>query len=336
MKTSKLRNALVVFVSVVILAAGQGGLAQAATSSSKSTVNNSSNTLKISPVRSDITINAGTKATVPVYISNLTSNAISLKPIENDFVAGDEKGTPSIILDENAYAPTHSLKRFMLPLSNVTVPAKGTKQVNVEIVVPVNASAGGYFGAVRFAPLTSDGSKSVNLSASVASLILMSVPGDFQEGLRLTNFDIQQDGNSATNFRSPSHLSAFMRFQNTGDVQLAPFGQVYVKKGDKVVYKYDFNTKEPKETILPDSFRRWSVPLSGMSKFGKYTVSATIGYGTKGKSMELEKSIWIIPTTYIIIALGTLIGLIVLIFFIVTFLRGYKKRILRSQSRRRW
>ncbi len=314
-----------------------GAYASAATASKAfapaATVNNT-NTLKLSPVRSDITINPGTSAQVPVTVSNLTASPIALKAIENDFVAGDEKGTPSIILDSNSYAPTHSLKRFMVPLPNVTVPAHGSSTVSVTITVPKSAQAGGYYGALRFAPLTASGDQSVNLGASVASLILMTVPGNLVEKLTLTNFDLQQNGGTATNFRTPDNIQLFLRFQNGGNVQLAPFGQIYIQKGKKTVYSTDFNTAEPKGTILPDSARRWTVPLKGFGKFGKYTVGATIGYGTKGQTIELVKTIWIIPSTYIIgglIALAVLVGLII---FIVLFLKGYKKRILKKSRRR--
>ena len=88
---------------------------------------NAANTLKVSPVRSDLSVTAGTSGTVKTVVSNLTSAPISIHPIENDFVAGDENGTPSIILDENSYAPTHSLKRFMVPMQDVSIPAKGKK-----------------------------------------------------------------------------------------------------------------------------------------------------------------------------------------------------------------
>lgn len=310
----------------------------AATTTKPATVQNSTNTLRISPVRSDVTIAPGNSAKVTVTISNITDTAVSLKPIENDFVAGDEKGTPSIILDENSYAPTHSLKRFMVPLKNVTVPANGSAEVAVNIVVPKTAQAGGYFGALRFAPTSPDGTQNVNVGASVASLILLTVPGDMVEKLTMTNFDIQQNGDTASNFRTPDNMNLFLRFKNEGNVQLAPFGKIYVKKGDKIVYSTNFNTEDPKQTILPDSARRWDeIKLKGFGKFGKYTVGATFGYGSKGQTIEIQKTVWIIPSTYIVgglIAIGVLIALIV---FIVLFLKGYKKRILRGSrgSRRR-
>ncbi|MET0980321.1 MAG: DUF916 domain-containing protein [Candidatus Saccharimonadales bacterium] len=293
---------------------------------------NTANTLKVSPVRTDIEILPGESKTVKTTVSNLTDAPITVSPIENDFVAGDERGTPALILDADKFAPTHSLKRFMTPLKNVTIPAGQSKVVEVVITVPANAQPGGYFGAVRFAPTSPDGGGQVNLSASVASLILMTVPGPAVEKLALTDFNIQQNGVTGTNFRTPNNLQATARFENKGSVQLGPFGKVSVKKGDKVVYDSDFNNKDPRDMILPDSARRWDIPLKNIDSFGNYTVSAVFTYGTKNQTIEVTKSFWVIPTAVImwsIIGLITLIGLIVGIWL---FLRGYKRRILQGTA----
>jgi len=332
-----MRRVLLLGLSIVALSTASfsthAAAAPAKTPPPAPSVNSNNNTLKISPVRTDVTIQPGESKKVQVIVTNLTDTAVFVKPIENDFVAGDEKGTPSIILDENSYAPTHSLKRFMLPLKNVTVPAKGSQTVDVTITVPQSAQAGGYFGAIRFAPTSPDGSKNVNINASVASLILMTVPGDLVEQLALTNFDIQQNGGSASNFRTPDNLEVLLRFRNAGNVQVAPFGQINVLKGEKVVYKTAFNGSDPKDTVLPDSARRWNVPLKNLGKFGKYTVVGNFTYGTSNKSIEIKKTIWIIPTMYIFGAIGGLILLILIIVFVIWFLKSYKKRILRSSRR---
>jgi hypothetical protein len=295
-------------------------------------VNTSTNTLKVSPVRSDVTVAPGASSKVSTFITNLTAAPILVHPIENDFVAGDEKGTPSLVLDENSYAPTHSLKRFMVPLTNITVAPGETKQVDVTITVPKTAQAGGYFGAIRFAPAADGSGRNVNLSASVASLILMTVPGPATEQLNLTNFDVQQNGSTGSNFRTPEDIGLLLRFENKGNLQESPFGQIYVQKGKKVVYTYNFNQKDPRQTILPDSARRWDIPLKGFGKFGKYKVGGTLTYGSTNKTITVSKTVWIIPTTYII---GFVVGILLLVGLIVGTvigLKAYKRRILRGSG----
>jgi hypothetical protein len=302
--------------------------------SSTPTINNSTNTLKISPLRTDLTIAAGTTGKVTVTVYNTTNSPVLLRAIENDFVAGDEGGKPSVILDQNSYAPTHSLKRFMVALPNVTIPANNTADVTVTITVPKTAQAGGYFGALRFAPAIDSTGKQVNLGASVVSLILLTVPGPTVERLTMTNFDIQQNGGTASNFRTPDNLALFLRFENKGNLQEAPYGQIYVKKGNKVTFKQDFNNIDPKDQILPDSARRWNIPIKGLSKFGKYTVGATFGYGSQGQNIEITKTVWIVQTVYIAIIGGAILLLALIISGFWLFIRSYKRRILRSSRRR--
>jgi len=325
-------------LGTVVALAGSGTVVFAApVQPAQTSKTNNLNTLKISPVRSDLSIAPGKSGTITMKVTNLTSAPMTVHPIENDFVAGDEKGTPALILDENSFAPTHSLKRYMVPLKDVTVPANAIKDVVLTINVPANAKPGGYYGAVRFAPVTAAGDTSVSLNASAASLVLMTVPGNMIEQLELTNFDIQQGGNTIKDFlRTPDNLSLLVRFENKGSVQVGPFGQVWVKQGDKVIYSYDFNQNTPRDQVLPDSARRWDVPLQKLGNFGQYTIGATFTYGTKNQSIDVSKTIWIVPTAYIY---GAIIGVVVLILLIVGiwfFLRSYKRRILSSHSRGRY
>lgn len=303
--------------------------------SSPANAQTTANTLKVSPVRTDIQIEAGKSAEVPITVTNLTSAEILVAPIENDFIQGDENGTPSIILDAKEYAPTHSLKRFMVPLTNVKVPANGSATVKVIIKVPKDAQAGGYFGALRFAPTTPDSGGQVNLSASVASLILLTVPGPVTEQLNLTNFTLQQGGKAATDFRTPNDLKVAFRFENKGNIQLGPFGKISVTQGNKVIYDYDFNQQTPREVVLPDGARKWEVPLKDIGEFGYYTVHGTFTYGATNKTIEVERSFWVIPTAYIIAAIVALVVLIAGIIFLIIWLRGRRKRAIRRRAGRR-
>lgn len=297
--------------------------------------NTSTNVLKISPVRSDVEIKPGESKEVQATVTNLTKQPITVRPIQNDFVSGDERGTPALILDSSKFAPTHSLKRFMKPLSDITIPASQSKTVKVTIAVPKDAQAGGYFGAIRFAPTSPESGGQVNLSASVASLILLTVPGNIVEKLNLTSFEIQQGGTTATYFQSSNDLHTSFRFENKGNVQVGPIGKISVKEGNNVIYETDFNNKSPRDVILPDGARRWDVPLKQIGSFGNYTVSATFTYGKKNQTIEVSRSFWVVPQGIIIAAVAGTLALVGLIVGIWLFLRSYKRRILRSHGRGR-
>lgn len=297
------------------------------------TASAATSTLKVSPVRTDIEILPGVTKTVKTTVTNLTDAAITVRPIENDFVAGDERGTPALILDGNRFAPAHSLKRFMKPLPDITIQPGEAKTVIVVIRVPSDTSAGGYFGAVRFAPVSATEGGQVNVSPSAASLILLKVPGDAPEKLALTDFSLQQSGKEGAFFSNSDGLQLTARFQNQGNTQLGPFGKVSVKKGDDVVYEADFNAKDPHDMILPGSARRWDIPLGGIEGFGQYTVSAVFTYGQKNQTIDVSKSFWLVPSWMIVVGV---LGAVVVVGLIVgvLLLRRRKRRALRSHHRR--
>lgn len=283
-------------------------------------VENTANTLKVTPVRTDITADPGETKVVEITVTNPSTEVVVVRAIQNDFVAGDEDGTPALILDENEYAPKRSLKRFMTPIENVTVPAGESVAVPVTITVPATASAGGYFGALRFAPTAPNSGGQVNLSASVASLILLRVNGDASEKLTMSEFVIQQAGKGGSWFMNTNDITAHVRFKNDGDVQLGPIGKISVKKGDKVVYEADFNNKDRRDMILPESARRWTIPVDKVSEMGQYTVSATFTYGSKNETMTIERSFWIIPVG---VAIGAaVLGLLIIAVIIWLIIRA--------------
>jgi hypothetical protein len=299
---------VVAIIAMIVLA-----LAHAATVRAQA-----ANTLKVSPVRTDVQVEPGTVKTVPMTISNLTDENITVRAVANDFVSGDERGTPALILDENEFAQSHSLKRYITPIPNVEIPANESVTINVVITVPATAQAGGYFGAIRFAPTDPDGGGQVNLSASVASLILLTVPGDVLEQLELTDFNVQQNGATGSDFRTSDNLQVSARFKNSGGIQLAPFGKISVKNGDTVVYEADFNNKTPRDMVLPGGARIWDIPLENIGEFGHYEVFATFSYGEdSNQSIDVTKSFWVIPWWVIITALAGLLVLIAIIALII-------------------
>jgi len=285
------------------------------------------NTLKVSPIRTDIEVRAGQSKALPVTVTNITNSEMMVRSAVNDFVAGDEDGTPALILDEASFAPKRSLKRFVEPVGSFELAAGEAKTISVKINVPEQAQPGGYFGAVRFMPASPEDGGQVNLSPSVASLILLKVPGDVTEKLDLTDFAVKRRGVNRDIFIKPDDIEATIRLASDSDVQLGPFGKVSVKKGQRVVYETDFNGSSPRDMVLPDSARRWSVALGGIEGFGRYTASAVIAYGKDNQTIEVEKSFWVIPVAMVAAVLGAILAAIGLIVIVMLKNRQLRRRV---------
>lgn len=297
------------------------------------------NGIRISPVRTDLTINPGESSTVTLSVQNTTQVEAEFQAIINDFtVDGNEFGQPALILDEDEFAPSHSLKRYIAEIPNVTIPAEQSKQVVVSISMPADVSAGGYFGAVRFAPVRTDGSGNVSLTASVGSLILVKVPGDISENMVLNSFDVrtsEESNNASSVFMSNNDLFAVARFENLGNVHEQPFGKIVLKRGNEVLQTVEINNSEPKANVLPDSIRRFSVKLDEVGVWGKYTVTGNFGYGTTGQLISGSSTFYVIPLIPILIGLGAIALIAAAIFLLPKAIKRYNQNVIRQANRRK-
>jgi len=294
----------------------------------------SGNGYKISPVRSDLTLAAGKSQTIPIYIQNVSNAVENLQVITNDFQANsDESGNPALLLNGKS-APVHGLKQFItVPTSTLTLQPNEQKSVSAVIAIPTNAVAGGYYGAVRVAPVSSTGGGIVNLSASVASLILIKVPGDTKEQVGIASIGVESGTKQRSIFTTGKNLNAVIRFQNSGDVQEEPFGKLILKKGSSST-SYEVNNTDPRGNVLPGSIRKFAVPLTKVGSFGKYTLQGNFGYGSNGQLLSASTTFYIIPVPAIV-GLIVIVALILFVIFEVPrLIKRYNRRVLRKAGRR--
>lgn len=323
----KIASLSMLFVAVALLCTS----AQAAAATP--TAQGSGNALKVSPVRSDAEISPGNTKVFDVYVQNLSSSSANLQVIINDFVANkDESGTPSIILNSNQSAPTHSLKQFVSTIPPFTLAPNEQKDVKVTVTIPQNAAPGGYYGAVRFAPAAASADQSVTLSASVGSLILLKVPGNIKENVSIASFDVRKNDTAQTLFTSGKDLKAVVRFQNNGDVQEEPFGKVLVRKGGQTLSTAEINNTSPRGNVLPSSIRRFSVDLDGIGSFGKYTIEGNFGYGSNGQLITASKTIYVVPISLLVIIGVAIVALLLIIFVIPRMVKGYNRKIVQKAT----
>ncbi|HET7638501.1 MAG TPA: hypothetical protein VFK47_07145, partial [Ktedonobacteraceae bacterium] len=294
---------------------------------------------KISPVRTDLSLDPGTSKTITVYVQNIQPVAVAVRVSISDFEPShDESGKPEVLLDDTKYAESHSLKRLASATpSTLTLQPNQNSSVLVTVTAPKTALAGGYYGAVRFLP-TSDKSpdgSGLSLSTNVGSLILLKVNGEIKEKMTLASLDVRQkEDKFQTFFTKPNNIMAVARFTNEGNVQEEPFGKVQLYKGKKLIQEVEINNTNPRGNVLPDSTRRFDAQLDKVGKFGKYTVKGNFGWGS-GQTLSSSVTFWVVPVPYIIAAISLVALLILAIIFIPLMLRSYNRRILAKAGRGR-
>ena len=320
-------------VAFAILLSGAAAAAPAASGG------NASNGLRVSPVRTDATINPGQSQAIPITVTNVTSVTANLQAVVNDFVASsDESGQPALLLNPNQFADSHSLKRYVEAIPAFSLQPGQQKTISINVVIPSNAAGGGYYGAVRFAPAdSSDGkNQTVTLAGSVGTLILVKVPGDIKEQLNIASFDVRSGDQASTFFTKNTGITAVIRFQNGGNIQEAPFGKILLKnRSGKTLAEYEVNNTDPRGNVLPDSIRKFPVSINKIGSFGEYKLEGNFGYGSSGQLLSASTTFYVIPIAAIIIFIAVVIILAFMIFGFPRLLQAYNRRVITQASRSR-
>jgi hypothetical protein len=267
----------------------------------------------ISPVRVETTLEKGQTETVTLTLENVTDITATVKAIVNDFEpSDDESGQPKILLEENATAQGNSFKSLVQPIAPVTLAAKEKKEIPVTITIPENSSAGGYYGAVRFATDSNEPDGNVALSASVGTIFLVTVPGDLTEQLELIEMTAAKNGSTGRFFLGTGNFSVVTRLENTGNIHVKPFGKVIITNGSgDTVEEYEFNDNNPRDNVLPGSTRKFEDQLKGDYGFGKYTIKANLGYGNGSGLITVNQTFWVIPVWVLIVAIAAIVLVVV-------------------------
>ncbi len=320
------RRALSIILALALLIvplAGEGSAMAASVSSG--------NGIRLSPIRYDLTINPGQSQRVQFRIDNVTKAPAVYKAIVTDFTANNQNGSPQLIVTGSQFDP-HSIKQFITPIPNFTVNPNQTATIYVTITIPSGTAGGGYYGAIRFLAANGGSDRTVNISSSVAGLILIKVPGPaMKESLLLSNFAVGINGQIGSLFYGNKGIDAIVQFQNNGNVQIEPFGQIIVKNisGDKIDTTA-INNVNPPGNVLPGSSRLFSVPISGIGSFGKYTVAGYFGYGSKGQLLSATTTFYVVAPWIIILLVVLVILVVVSAFLMPRIFRAWYKRSIRK------
>lgn len=279
----------------------------------------SGNGFRISPVRSEINVDKGKSASLTITIENPTEFDTVAKPIVNDFVASDkENGEPLLILEDVGSKPANSFSSLVQPISDVNLGPKEKKDITVNLSVPADAKAGGYYGAIRFAPSTVNNTGNVSLTASVGTIVLVTVNGNLTEKLSLKQLSAGQN-DEATGFITKGDVQSIVRLENTGDIHVKPFGRIEVKNiFGKTVATAELNATEPRANVLPGSTRKFVNSLDNKTWLGRYTIEANIGYSQGGGDVITAKSVfWYIPIWSLFVLGGLVLAIAAGVFFLV-------------------
>ncbi|MDB5185108.1 MAG: hypothetical protein JWN38_916 [Candidatus Saccharibacteria bacterium] len=324
------RPALLLLTLAVIVASSLPANAKAAAGA---------NGIRLSPVRTDLTVAPGQSQTVNITVTNITADSSDLGASINDFTARDESGQPAIAFaGDPAAVSKHGLKKYVSAIPNFTLASGQQKNIAVKITMPANAPGGGYFGAICIAPAGTlgDSGRNVYLAGSVCSLIIVTVPGDVTSKLTIASFDTRRKDDTKSLFTSRKGVDGVVRFQNSGDIQEQPFGKITLKnRSGKTLATYEINNTDPRGNVLPDSIRKFTVPLDKVGSFGIYKLEGNFGYGSNGQLLTASTTFYVIPTAAILGFIALVLVVAFIIFVLPRLISRYNQWVIRQARGRR-
>lgn len=268
--------------------------------------------LQLSPTRKDMIAQPGEKETFSILLKNITAVDLTAQAVLNDFESDNDSGTPQIIIDQTKRTP-YTLEKMLKGYTTVDLKPGETKEVKLTLDVPAGTTPGAYFGAVRYSAVpkgqTAQSDRQVALTASVAHLVFVEVPGEINEQIQIESLKATYDNKPGTFFfKKPDNVA--LQVKNLGTGLSRPFGKVNVNGPfGKEVHTYDVNNTDPRGLILPTSSRTFNNELKNVKWPGKYTLTGSVAYGSGGEVVTYKSSFVYMPWWCLLV----LIVLIVLI-----------------------
>lgn len=287
--------------------------------------------ITVAPVKFEEKVDLGETIDLTIKVTNADEGILYAFPV--DFTADpDESGYPKFVPKEER-SETYSLASW-LKVSQTTLSFKQgeTKRVKVSIEIPQNAEPGGHYGAVIFSSEPLGVTEGVAVGVQVGTLILVEVPGAVEEKGRLIEFSA-----SKTRYENPP-VDLFTRFENLGDIHLKPSGVIEIfnwrnRKEDTLQVNPTFGN------VLPQSIRKfensWDPQTRLFPKMGRYKAKLLLTFGSAGQTETDEILFWIIPFLFLgKMAVGAVIGLVLVIFAIKRYNRWVVERAAKEGERR--
>lgn len=187
--------------------------------------------VSISPLKFEYTVEANKGQSGKVKVTNDTDSALTLYTSKEDFIAGDESGTPTFVKAKDKTTDEFALSNWISLSEDHFTLAKGeSKEVSFTVTIPKNAEPGGHYGAIFFAPAPKDGSK-VSVVQRIGALILINVPGSVEVNGTMSGFLVGTKKDNT--FTEESEFNSFpvtfeTRFQNAGNVHIKPTGKIEI------------------------------------------------------------------------------------------------------------
>jgi hypothetical protein len=263
------------------------------------------NTVIVSPVFQEITLDVEKTEEFTAKVSNTTSAPLTFRLSVIDFGSLDESGGVAFLGSGERLEKSYALAAWMRPETDtLTVDAGQTATVRVRIENRDDLSPGGHYGALVFRSESGEGmllENGISINQIFSLLVFVKKVGGERYGVASLGMT------KTERFIALPHQLR-VRFRNTGNVHIVPRGTVGVTDPlGRLVAKGVIN--EESGIILPEIVREYPLrilPLSTMFVPGRYTLILAYRFDGREEYSTEEQSIWIFPWPTIVASVASM------------------------------
>ncbi|MEF2175785.1 MAG: DUF916 domain-containing protein [Candidatus Absconditabacteria bacterium] len=195
--------------------------------------------LSISPLKFEYDLKPGETITDKIKVTNNTGGPVTLYTSKEDFIAGDDTGTPKFIKPQDQTNKSISLSEWInINAENITLENKESREITFQLKVPQVGEPGGHYGAIFFSSGIPN-SGQVAVVQRMGVLLLVNVEGEITVSGNLNSWNIGKlNGNNIEEKKSIDEfpISFGINFENLGNVHIKPKGQILIfnEKGERI------------------------------------------------------------------------------------------------------
>lgn len=258
-----------------------------------------SQALEVSPPSQELSSDPGKTITVKAAVRNRSSEPITIRVRIEDFTASGEEGQVKLI-EKGPYSLTSWVT--LTPETFPLLPG-ATQEVVATIAIPKEAAGGRYSSFIFSIGGEKASGTTAAVAQEVASLFLLRISGPAIEKLSIVEF-------SAPAFLEFGPVPFTLKFQNSGNVHVKPFGlinvtDVFGRTVKDVVVRGEAN-------VFPGASRVVRVTYDEKLLFGPFTAQAVLNFGSKNESLGAATTFFVFPVRVVAVSLLVLLILYIL------------------------
>jgi hypothetical protein len=261
------------------------------------------------PPRIEISGKPGQIVTKEIKVRNESAVERFISTNVSDFIVTDENGTPVKITDaqkDNRWASSQWIT--VSPNKSIKLKPGETKALNLIIIIPENATAGGHYAMVLHTPNNEAvvSQTSSYIETNVGTLVYITVDGKIKQEAKIDYF-------KGPKFQEYGPVDFKSAITNSSDIHINPTGSIKItnmlggKTANLIYNDKDYN-------IFPLTSRIFENTLNKKFLFGRYKATINAAYGTAGGALTATVFFWVIPWRLILLLISAITIIILLVF----------------------